>query len=62
MALDVGDFAIDPYGGLGEVADELARGGVGEIRFIGQLGDLADVVEEDSGQDEVAADFWIVAV
>ena len=42
-----------------QVPDELALVGVGEGPVVGQLVDLADVVEEDAGQEQVAVDLGV---
>ena len=42
-----------------QVADELALVGVGEGAVVGELVDLADVVQEDAGQQQVAVDLGI---
>src|SRR5204862_2293839 len=56
-----GDFAFffDPDGGFDDVADELAAVAVAEGAGVSELPGFGDVVQEDSGDDQVAIQFRI---
>ena len=43
------------------VAEQAAFGGVGEAAGVFEFGDLADVVEDDAGEEQVGVDAGVVA-
>ena len=58
---DMRDFLVQHLQLDDHVPEQLALGRVSERPGVGQLVDLADVVQEDAGEQQVAIDHRIVA-